>query len=123
MAVLNNDETKRYDYDVKILNPNKTIEVKNDVFSKKSGNIAIEYNNCRAKRPSGLMVTKADIWCHIINDVPYVIKTEKLKEFVATNKPKRIVKLAGDGNADIYLYSISDAMKVFIPINRIKEIL
>lgn len=122
-VVLNDDESKRYDYDIKITNIDKTAEVKNDVFSAQSGNIALEYFNSKINKPSGVTVTKADFWCHIIKGKVYVATVQKLKEFIAQHKPKRTVKFAGDNNADIYLYSIQDAMKIFIPINRIGEIL
>lgn len=122
-VVLNDDQSKRYDYDIKITNIDKTAEVKNDAFSAKTGNIALEYFNSKVNKPSGVTVTKADFWCHIIKGKVYVATVEKLRQFIAQNKPKRTVKFAGDNNADIYLYSIQDAMKVFIPINRIGEIL
>ena len=119
----NKDKETRQHYDLLILELNKTLEVKNDLYAVKSGNIAIEYNNCKSDKPSGLGITRADVWCHIIDNKPYVVTVKKLKTFVKENTPKRIVTQAGDGNADLYLYSVEDAMKVFIPIERIGEIL
>lgn len=118
----NSDKTIRSDYDL-IINNIGTVEIKNDLYSAKSGNIAIEYWNCKSNKPSGISITKSDIWCHIICGNIFVVNTEKLKTFTETEKPKRIIKKAGDGNASVKLYTVEQAMQIFIPIEDIGEII
>lgn len=118
----NNDKAIRSDYDLIITNIG-TVEIKNDIYSARSGNIAIEYWNCKSNKPSGITVTKSDIWCHIIGGNIFVVKTEELRNFTETAQPKRIIDKAGDGNASLKLYTIEQAMEIFIPIDRIGEII
>ena len=118
----NEDKKKRSDYDLIIVDI-ATMEIKNDLYAAKSGNVAIEYNNPRSDKPSGINITKSDVWCHIIGGEVFVVRTERLKKFVNTEKPKRVVKKAGDGNADLKLYTIEHIKSIMIPIDRIREIL
>lgn len=118
----NSDKKLRSDYDL-IINGIGTVEIKNDLYSGKSGNVAIEYYNPKSDKPSGINITKSDIWCHIISGTIYVVKTEDLKNFVNTAKPKRDIKKAGDGNASLKLYTIEHIMTILIPIEEIGEII
>lgn len=118
----NEDKKKRSDYDLIILDT-ATVEIKNDLYAGKSGNVAIEYHNPRSDKPSGINITKSDIWCHIIAGEILVVRTQVLRDFTNTEKPKRVVKRAGDGNADLKLYTIEHIKTILIPIERIKEIL
>lgn len=118
-----NKERKNLSYFDITIEPNITIEIKNDFWAKKSGNIAIEFFNSKLNKPSGITITKSDIWCHIIDGEIFVVATQDLKNFVHTEKPKRIVYKAGDGNADLMLFSIEHIMKIFRPIKEIQEII
>lgn len=55
------------------------VELKNDFMAEDTGNAAIEIE-CRGKL-SGINVTKAAWWCHLIKETPYFIRTNELKEF------------------------------------------
>ena len=44
-----------------------TTEVKYDIRSLQTGNIAIEIYNPKTETDSGLNITEANIWCHISN--------------------------------------------------------
>jgi hypothetical protein len=60
---------------------NKKVEVKTERnMWRKTGNIAIEYE-CRGKR-SGISVTQADWWCHVLADVNamLMVPTDKMKQ-------------------------------------------
>ena len=81
-----------------------TIEVKNDVYALKSGNIAVEMYNPKSAKESGLTATKADLWVFMVGDELWIANTQKLKEHVDKNKPFRIIDSGGDNNAYIYLY-------------------
>lgn len=118
----NTDRKSRSYFDLRI-NGRETIEIKNDFYASKSGNVAIEYYNPRSNKPSGINITQSDIWCHIIDEEMFVVRTDILREFVDTEEPKRVIKRAGDGNASLKLFAIEHIMKIFIPISRIGEIL
>lgn len=97
-----------YDILVKDLSKNIgdfTIEVKNDFFANRSGNIAIEYFNSSKHSKSGIAATKANLWVHITDKV-YVTSVQALKQYITDNKPFKQLKHVGDGNACIYLYKI-----------------
>lgn len=109
---LNNDYEKRYDYDLSVKMGKKkfTIECKYDIYSVKSGNIAIEHYNCKSECDSGINSTLADIWAHIIPDknsddiLAYAISVKKLKEFVEQTQPHKEIVAGGDKNSNMYLY-------------------
>lgn len=98
-------------------------EVKRDLYSKRSGNIAIEFWNTNSKnpRPSGIEATKADLWCHIIKDkqdtdILLLTSVAKLKDFVKTEKPLKTIGAGGDGNAAMEIYTIEHISTIFIDI-------
>src|SRR5690606_11840147 len=92
-------------------------EVKNDVYSAKSGNVAIEVFNTRQNKASGLTCTKADLWFHVISNVVYVTTVEELKKFTNEVKPLRTIGSGGDGNAMLMLYKIEDILEIFEEIS------
>lgn len=91
-------------YDIYVDNFSVKIEVKNDEYAKKSGNIAIEVFNPKSNKASGLYITQADIWAHVLDDEIWISSPEKMKNFINSKKPLRIIEKAGDGNATILLY-------------------
>lgn len=118
---LNNDYSLRYDYDliVKIRKLKFTIEVKYDIFSVKSGNIAIEVFNCKSNRESGIYSTLADVWVHLIpekesaNILAYAIKTDKLKKFIETANPVKKITAGGDNNSNMLLFKKEQILPIF----------
>lgn len=102
-----------YDLYCHLNNEKKFIEVKNDIYATRSGNIAIEIYNPKSCKPSGISITKSDFWVHILNtkDV-YICKTETLKAFVNKVKPRRVISVGGDGNSSMVLYTIEDIIDV-----------
>lgn len=94
----NNDSS----YDIKIIMSNKEelLEVKSDRYEeyhKPTGNICLELS-CSGK-PSGLWTTKSTIYCFYfpVKKVVYMIRTEKLKEFVKNTPELRRFNGGGDG--------------------------
>ena len=57
-----------YDIKAEIGGKNFTVEVKNDLYAAKSGNIAIEVYNPHSNKKSGLSITKSDLWVHIVDN-------------------------------------------------------
>lgn len=116
----NKDRSKFKFWDLKseALDTSFSIEVKNDIMSVATGNIAIEVSNPRSGKESGISVTKSDLWVHIVGKEIWCCKSGKLKSFVSKNKPFKVVKYAGDGNATIYLYKKADIMpKIFTELS------
>ena len=125
---INEDYDKRYDYDLVCKHGKKdfTCEVKYDFMAHKTGNLAIEVNNCRANKPSGINVTKADIWAHIIPDdgkmTMWIVRVSELKKFIKKNEPLRKVTQAGDGKADLLLYKAKAILEpLFFRVDNIQK--
>jgi len=120
-VVTNNDEKgKLSDHDLLVSYGDErpfTIEVKNDEYAAKSGNIAIEVWNTRSDKPSGLTATQAEWWCHI-TDTLYFIQTKQLRVIIANTAPLRVINNAGDGNARILLYKTDNMLKNFLKVDK-----
>lgn len=101
---------KNYDYDVSAKNDKieLTFEVKYDIMSEKTGNIALEYWNCRKNEPSGITVTKSDYWVFVLTRKGehslHFAKVAELKKFIDDVTPKKIIPIGGDKNASLMLY-------------------
>ena len=93
-----------------------TVEVKNDRYAIKSGNIAIEIFNPKSNKTSGLTVTKADLWAVQVGPEFWIIRTAKLRKFVDTAKPHRIIDVGGDANATLLLYKKEHIFEHFVQI-------
>jgi hypothetical protein len=117
---------ERYDYDVRIIgrapwgeNYNRTVEVKNDIISKRTGNAAFEWK-CKGK-PSGLSVTKAFYWLHIVRhngQFMFLIDTvDNIKRLVRELKHKTV---SNAGNTD--LYTEVDLVKIDLLLEKIKKV-
>lgn len=75
----------------------RTIEVKFDMYAKRSGNLCFEMSN--GKKPTGIMTTQADDVYYVVpNGVGkyvYTFDTEKLREYI--QKPENVImKNGGD---------------------------
>jgi len=119
------DTRLEHDLQCKIGRAQFTCEVKFDVMAQHTGNIAIEYHNTKKDAPSGLNATKANIWAHLIydgeNKVVYITSVAKLRDYCDKNTPKRIVKNAGDKNANLLLFGCDDILpSIFHRIENIK---
>jgi hypothetical protein len=103
---LNSDKGKLLYYDI-VASADAdrfTFEVKNDVMSYKTGNVAIEYYNSKSNKPSGVMASQSDFWVHKITGTFFIIKTAYLRSLMTTIKPKKIITSGGDKNSDMYIY-------------------
>ncbi len=126
---LNTDYQKRYDYDltVKMGKVEFTIECKYDVMSLKTGNLAIEYFNSKSNTASGITVTKSDIWVQLIpeknsqNILAYAISTSKLRCFIESVQPFKIVVGKGDGNSDMMIYRMDAIIPEFSRFDNVTD--
>ena len=74
---------KEYDILISCSGKQISFEIKDDILSAATGNIAIEFE-CRGK-PSGIAVTKADYWIQKINNRFYIIKTKELRSAIRSH--------------------------------------
>jgi hypothetical protein len=82
-----------------------TTEVKYDEYEHKSGNVAIEVFNPRLGKPSGITITKAFFWAHVLKDgAVWLTPVTKLKTYLDNHAPGRIIDVGGDKNATLWLY-------------------
>lgn len=107
-----------YDWDLSAAQPGTshevfTVEVKYDEMQAKTGNIAIEIYNPKSGNPSGLTATKANLWCHVLQDSSWITSVKALRKFCEETPPFKMFSSAGDGNAAILLYKTEDILKIF----------
>lgn len=119
-------QLSKYDLKCKLGGKWITIEVKYDMMAAKTGNWAIEYYNTRSKKPSGISVTEAILWAHVVldgdNKTLWMIKTKNLKKFIDNNTPSRKLENVGDGNSAIYLYKEDNIMPAFVRVDNQQDI-
>lgn len=118
-CAVNNDKDTKYDFDVFASTARglTTFEVKYDIYSERSGNIAIEFWNSKKNAPSGINVTKADYWVHILPNNgkmnAYITTVKTLKDFIKSTPACRTIFDGGDKNANIYLYKSQIILPIF----------
>lgn len=124
----NTDRSKLKFFDIEFFFANKDwkAEIKYDLYAEKSGNIAIEFFNPKLCKPSGISITKADFWIHVLTNPnrAFIVNLKEFREFIDAHKPDRIIVSGGDNNASLYLYRADFMMEnIFVPINKenIKE--
>ena len=109
---INEDYDKRYDYDLSCQMGRKkfTIEVKFDDKSSTTGNIYIEYHNSKADKPSGVAVTKSNLWIHVLPEddgskAVWISSVSSLRNFMEEVEPYKKIAFGGDGNSAGYVYT------------------
>jgi|LULG01.1.fsa_nt_gb hypothetical protein len=108
----NEDYDKRYDYDLVCeMNGRRfTIEVKFDDKSSSTGNLYIEYHNSKADKPSGVTVTKSDLWIQVLPEesglkTVWVTSVKSLRDFMEKVEPYKRIAFGGDKNSAGYVYT------------------
>ena len=96
-----------------------TTEVKYDEYEHHSGNIAIEVYNPHLGQPSGITVTKAFFWVHVLkHEMIWITPVSKLKKYLDNTAPGRVIDVGGDKNATLWLYPSQKILpKVFTHVN------
>lgn len=116
----------QHDINLTIDNKIYRCEVKYDIKALKTKNLAIETHNTKQDKPSGIFA-ESDLLFYVLSDNSiFVTTTKKIRNFIVVNPPDRIVEYAGDGNARIYLYTLTQILpQVFYKLlpNKIHEIM
>jgi hypothetical protein len=120
----NEDKDTRAYWDLETSNGIK-FEVKYDLYSKRSGNIAIEFWNPKKGTGSGLTSTQADYWAQVLpDDEVWIAPVLELKKFCEENKPLKTIAAGGDDNSSMYLYRKEDILDVVfkkVDVGNIKD--
>lgn len=68
------------------------LEVKYDLYAAKSGNIAIEYYNPKSCKPSGVAITEASLWVHVLTNPlqAWLTSTKKLLQYINDEKGRDV---------------------------------
>jgi hypothetical protein len=114
-------KTRKYwDIECKSLTHHFKIEVKYDRKCAETGNFAIEVHNPKANRPTGLSITKSELWSHILSqDEILITSVSKLKSFIKKTTPKKVIQFGGDGNAQLWIYPKDDITKIFCNLSKL----
>ena len=121
------DKEKRYDHDLVCQLGKKkfTCEVKFDSMACQTGNLAIEHWNSKKDSASGITVTKADLWVHLIRDgeniTVWATNTNTLREYLKTNAPFKKISKAGDSNAELDLYRTDEILSIFERLDNVTD--
>jgi hypothetical protein len=98
-------------YDIELFLPYENdwiarlIEVKYDVMSARTGNVAIEFMNSSMNKASGVLATQSHYWCYAFPDGEiWICSISRFREFLNNSIPLKILHDVGDGNASILLY-------------------
>jgi len=126
---INEDYDKRYDYDLSCKMGRKkfTAEVKFDDKSSTTGNIYIEYHNSKADKPSGVAVTKANLWIHVLPEddgskAVWISSVSSLRVFMEEVEPHKKVAFGGDNNSAGYVYTKESILdKLFKRIDNLEK--
>lgn len=124
-----NIDDKKADYDIwcEFDGFRWTFEVKNDVMSLRTDNLALEFFNSKSNKESGITITKADFWVYTFGhemEGIWVGKVERIRDYIQTRKPKKIMYSVGDGNADIMLFDKQAFLKdLFIDVSKLNQLM
>lgn len=121
-AKLNDTDNKYYDLSFTLRRKKIKVEVKNDKMANVTGNIAIEIHNTRSDTPSGLSLTKAHIWAHILNEEVWFANTSSLKDYTESVELLKRVERGGDNNARLLIYPKESILQeVFLRVDNLSD--
>jgi hypothetical protein len=101
---------KRWDISFKQGSTNHTVEVKNDLMYKQTGNVAIEYSS-RGKT-SGITTSLAKYWIYVLDDEIWMVYTPDLRD-VLNKCSYRRVSGGDDRTSELVLIPLNDFKKIF----------
>ncbi len=91
-------------YDITLVRdgaPKRRVEVKWDKRAQDSGNLYFEVENTRQKKPSGVMSTTADVWCHVLGqgESGLIISVQNLRTFLLATPWRSVTTRGADSNS------------------------
>lgn len=81
--------------------PSFKVEVKWDKAAARSGNLYLEMHNPRASKPSGLAISQADWWCHVVGEGQhaYLMPVPYLRQWIEKGQFRRTRTQGKDSNS------------------------
>jgi hypothetical protein len=119
------EERKYWDLKTTLKNKTKILqEVKTDYREESTGNLAIEVDD--KGKPSGITSTKAALWVEVLfrcgKPSVWSANTNKLRTFIKTNKPKKIVNAGDNNSAELHIYPCNQILpKIFTRIDNLDK--
>ena len=119
------DKKVLLEYDLSCIMPygTVTLEVKTDLYEKKSNNVAVEYWNSKKNSPSGIGATTATLWIFVLADKSvWICRTSDLKDYCDKVKPLKDL-LGGDDNAMLKIYPRKQIFdEIFYRLDQLTEL-
>lgn len=77
------------------------VEVKWDKRAAESGRLYFEVENTRQRKPSGVMGTSADVWCHVLGagDEALMVRVPRLRQFLEEGRFRSVHTGGADSNS------------------------
>ncbi len=81
------------------------LEVKWDKRAAETGNLYFEVENTRQQKPSGVMATTADLWCHVVGEEGEALLTQTapLRQFLLEGRFRSVTTRGIDSNSRGFL--------------------
>lgn len=113
-----------YDFSFNYKGKEYRVEVKNDLYEAKSGNIAVEYFNPKTCKCSGIYASTSHFYIYVLSDESvWICSTHNLVIYVMTKKPYKDILCGGDGNASMKLYKRDIIFEdLFVEVNNPKKL-
>jgi hypothetical protein len=91
-------------YDIELQAPDglrRHVEVKWDKRGGETGNLYFEIENTRQRRPSGVMATSAELWCHVVGqgDEALLVPVSTLRAFLDAGSFPAVQTGGADSNS------------------------
>lgn len=91
-------------YDIEARTPRGRVwhvEVKWDKRAAESGRLYFEVENTRQRKPSGIMATSADLWCHVLGggEQALLARVPRLREFLVRGGFRSVHTGGADSNS------------------------
>ncbi|MCE7873058.1 hypothetical protein DYH09_22135 [bacterium CPR1] len=79
----------------------RSVEVKWDKRASESGNLYFEVENTRQQKPSGVMATTADLWCHVLGEGErgLIVTVPSLRRFLKEGSWRSVHTRGADSNS------------------------
>lgn len=96
----------RYDLELRRdESPVRHLEVKWDKRAAETGNLYFEVENTRQNKPSGVMATTAELWCHVVGEQGQAMLSQvrPLRRFLKEGEFRSVNTRGADSNSRGYL--------------------
>lgn len=116
-------DDKRWDLNLSIFDKTIKVEVKHDLKSALTGNLAIEYFNPKKNKESGISASVAHLWIYYLPSGNILTTSlKRLKKFCDLTPPLKTIDKGGDKNASLYIYELETIRPIFFDLSELCDI-